>query len=74
MRINAKVLAALAAVALAIYLLLPNIFYALLPLLILAACSLSMFLMMWMMATGKKEGESGSTPVAPSRAPKEDGR
>ncbi len=72
MRINAKIAAALAAVA--IYLLLPDLFYAALPLLILAACPLSMFLMMRMMATGKKEGETGSTPVAPSRAPKEDGQ
>jgi hypothetical protein len=74
MRINAKVVAALAAVALAIYLLLPNLFYAALPLLILAACPLSMFLMMRMMAGGKKEEAPESTPVGPSRAPKEEGR
>lgn len=72
MRINAKVVSALAAVALAIYLLLPDLFDAALPLLILAACPLSMFLMMRMMASGKEEGEPASTPVARSRGPKED--
>lgn len=75
MKINVKVVAALTAVALAIYLLVPNLFYAALPLLILAACPLSMFLMMRMMS-GSKTDESapGSTPVASSSTPKEEGR
>ncbi len=75
MRINAKVVAALAAVALAIYLIVPNLFYAALPLLVLAACPLSMFLMMRMMSGAKMdEGKPGSTPVAPSSVRKEEGR
>lgn len=75
MKINVKVVAALAAVALAIYLLAPNLFYAALPLLILAACPLSMFLMMRMMSGSKTdEPEAGSTPVASSSTPKEERR
>ena len=72
MKINVKVVAALAAVALAIYLVVPNLFYAALPLLILAACPLSMFLMMRMMSGSKTdEPHAASTPVAsppPSRS------
>ena len=75
MKINVKVVAALTAVALAIYLLVPNLFYAALPLLILAACPLSMFLMMRMMSGSKTDGpEQGSTPVASSSTPKKEGR
>ena len=75
MKINVKVVAALVAVALAIYLLVPNLFYAALPLLILAACPLSMFLMMRMMSGNKAhEPKAGSTPVASSSTPKEEGR
>ena len=74
MRLNLKVVAALAAAALAIYVLAPNAFYAALPLLILAACPLSMFLMMRMMSGNKTdEPAADSTPVAPS-TPKEEGR
>ena len=74
MGINLKVVAALAAAALAIYLLAPNAFYAALPLLILAACPLSMFLMMRMMSGNRAdEPAADSTPVAPS-TPKEEGR
>ncbi len=74
MRINVKVVAALGAVALAIYLLVPNLFYAALPLLILAACPLSMFLMMRMTSGSKtEEAEAGSTP-ATSSPTKEEGR
>ena len=74
MKINVKVMAALAAAALAIYLLVPNLFYAALPLLILAACPLSMFLMMRMMSGSKTDAaEAHSTPVA-SSTPNEEGR
>lgn len=74
MHINVKVVAALGAVVLAIYLLVPNLFYAALPLLILAACPLSMFLMMRMMSGSKTaEPEAGSTP-ATSSPRKEEGR
>ena len=67
MRINAKVVAALGAVALAIYLLVPNLFYAAFPLLILAACPLSMLLMMRMMSASKTdEPQAGSTPTTSS--------
>lgn len=72
MRINAKVVAALAAVALAIYLLVPDLFYAALPLLVLAACPLSIFVMMRMMS-GSKKDEQGVDP-APSSSGKEEGR
>lgn len=75
MRINLKVVAALAAAALAIYLLAPDAFYAALPLLILAACPLSMFLMMRMMSGNKTdEPAASSTPVAPPATPKEESR
>jgi hypothetical protein len=74
MRMNTKVVAALAAVALAIYLVVPDLFAEALPLLILAACPLSMFVMMRMMSGGKKdEREPGSTQVAASPAQKEEG-
>ena len=74
MKINTKVVAALAAAALAIYLLVPNLFYAALPLLILAACPLSMLLMMRMMSGSKADAaEADSTPVD-SSTPKDEGR
>src|SRR3546814_19666292 len=47
---NKKVVAALAIVALTIYLFVPNLVAAAIPLLILAACPLSMVLMMRMMS------------------------
>lgn len=55
MRINPKVVAALAGVGLIIYLAAPNAFSAALPLLILAACPLSMFLMMRVMSGARQE-------------------
>lgn len=55
MNLYMKVAAGLAAVGLALYLVAPNVAYAALPLLILAACPLSMVLMMKMMSGGKKE-------------------
>ncbi|MDP9453658.1 MAG: DUF2933 domain-containing protein [Actinomycetota bacterium] len=74
MRINAKVLAALTAVALVLYLVVPDLFAEVLPLLILAACPLSMFLMMRMMSGGKKEErEPGSNHIASSPIQKEEG-
>lgn len=48
--LNKKVVAALAATAAAVYLLAPNVFTVALPLLILAACPLSMLVMMRMMS------------------------
>ncbi len=50
MCLNKKVIAGLAVAAVAIYLLAPNLFGAALPLLIFAACPLSMVLMMRMMS------------------------
>ena len=75
MKINIKVVAALSAVALAVYLLVPNLFYAALPLLILAACPLSMLLMMRMMSGNKAhESETALTPTASSPTREEHGR
>ena len=50
MCLNKKVIAGLAVAAAAIYLLAPNLFGPALPLLIVAACPLSMLLMMRMMS------------------------
>lgn len=47
MCLNPKVLAGLAVAGVAIYLIAPNLIAAALPLLLLAACPLSMLLMMW---------------------------
>ena len=74
MRINVKVVAALAAVALAVYLLVPDLFSAALPLLILAACPLSMFLMMRMMSGSKTDEPRAGSPPATSSSTKEEGR
>ncbi|MBW3626753.1 MAG: DUF2933 domain-containing protein, partial [Actinobacteria bacterium] len=52
MCLNKKVIGGLVAAAVAIYLLVPDLFAAALPLLILAACPLSMLLMMRMMSGG----------------------
>jgi Protein of unknown function (DUF2933) len=49
MCLNWKVLAALAAVGVGIYLVAPDMVLAALPILLLAACPLSMLLMMWSM-------------------------
>ena len=66
MSLNMKVVAGLAAVGLAVYLVAPNLAYAAWPLLILAACPLSMFFMMRMMS-GVKSEETEAEEVA--RAP-----
>ena len=55
MNLYMKVAAGLGAVGLALYLVAPNVAYASLPLLILAACPLSMVFMMKTMSGGKKE-------------------
>ncbi|HEY9555831.1 MAG TPA: DUF2933 domain-containing protein [Acidimicrobiales bacterium] len=60
---NKKVVAALAIVALTIYLFVPNLVAAAIPLLILAACPLSMVLMMRMMSRSD-EGSGGSSSRA----------
>ena len=62
MCLNKKVIGGLVAAAVAIYLLVPDLFGAALPLLILAACPLSMLLMMRMMSGSKK----GSTDTEQS--------
>ncbi len=49
MCLNPKVLAGLAAVGVGIYLVAPDLVVAALPILLLAACPLSMVLMMWSM-------------------------
>jgi hypothetical protein len=49
MCLNPKVLAGLAATGVAIYLFAPNLIAAVLPILLLAACPLSMLLMVWAM-------------------------
>ena len=54
MCLNKKVIGGLAVAAVAIYLLAPNLFGAALPLLIFAACPLSMLLMMRMMSGSGK--------------------
>lgn len=63
MCLNKKVIGGLAVAAVAIYLFAPNLFGAALPLLIVAACPLSMLLMMRMM--------SGSGNASCSTAPSE---
>ena len=68
MSLYMKVAAGLAAVGLAVYLVAPNVAYAALPLLILAACPLSMVIMMKMMSGGKKE-EPTAEPAASGSAP-----
>lgn len=59
MCINKRVIATLAVVAIGIYLLAPNLVAAALPLLILAACPLSMLVMMRVMS--RSDGESPGT-------------
>jgi hypothetical protein len=56
MCLNPKVLVALAAVGFGVYVLAPGAFAAALPLLLLAACPLSMLLMMAMMGRGNSGG------------------
>ncbi len=69
MCLNFKVLTALAAVGLGVYVWEPNLLAAALPLLILALCPLSMVLMMGMMGGGKQdEGQAeGRDALAPAR-------
>lgn len=62
MRINRNVAIGLAVVGLAIFFLAPDLAYAALPLLVLAACPLSMLLMMKMMSGGNKDAvQAGET-------------
>ena len=63
MRLDKKALGALAVAALGVYLVAPKMFAAALPLLIFAACPLSMLLMMRMMA-GAGGRPRGATPSA----------
>ena len=67
MNLYMKVAAGLGAVGLALYLVAPNVAYAALPLLILAACPLSMVIMMKMMSGGKKD-EPTPEPADPGGA------
>ena len=62
MCLNWKVLAGLAAVALGIYALAPGAFAAAAPLLLLAACPLSMLVMMKMMNTGSAASRDAGSP------------
>lgn len=62
MCLNWKVLAGLAAVAAGIYVLAPQAFAAAVPLLVLAACPISMIFMMKMMSGGT--GQRDATEVA----------
>ncbi len=63
MCLNPKVLAGLAATGVAIYLIIPNMIAAALPILLLAACPLSMLLMMWSMQ--HTQGQEKQTPQEP---------
>jgi hypothetical protein len=63
MCLNWKVLAALAAVGVGIYLVAPDMVLAALPILLLAACPLSMLLMMWSMQ--HTQGQGHQTPHEP---------
>lgn len=57
MCLNRKVLAGLAAVGVGIYLAAPGLVVAALPILLLAACPLSMVLMMWGMQRGQRHDQ-----------------
>jgi hypothetical protein len=57
MCLNWKVLAGLAAVAGGMYLIAPDLVVAALPILLLAACPLSMLLMMWGMQQGQRHDQ-----------------
>lgn len=65
--LNPKVIAGLAAVAVAVWMFAPGAFAAALPLLILAICPLSMVGMMYMMRGGGQGSGSGSSPSCHSR-------
>jgi hypothetical protein len=60
MCLNRKVLAGLAAVGVGIYFVTPDLVLAALPILLLAACPLSMLLMMWAMRGGPSEDQQAS--------------
>jgi hypothetical protein len=60
MCLNPKVLAGLAAVGVGIYFVAPDLVLAALPILLLAACPLSMLLMMWAMRGGPSEDQQAS--------------
>lgn len=65
MCLNPKVLAALVVLGVAVYLFAPGALAAALPLLVLAACPLSMLLMMAAMRRGEhQESERGGVPVS----------
>ncbi len=61
---NWKVLLALFAVGVGIWLVVPSLLLGALPLLLLAACPLSMFVMAWVMK-GRMEGSPKPAQVAP---------
>ncbi len=63
MCLNWKVLAGLAAVGVGIYLVAPDLVLTALPILLLAACPLSMVLMMWSMQ--RSQGQGQQTPQEP---------
>jgi hypothetical protein len=62
--IDWKVVAGLAAVALGLFLFQPRLFTAALPVLLVAACPLSMLLMMWGM---RSMAQPAPTPTAPQQ-------
>ena len=69
MCLNWKVLAGLAAVAVGIYFIAPGAFAAAAPVLFLAACPLSMIVMMRMMSNGSTgNGDAGASPGATTPA------
>ena len=74
MCLNWKVLAGLAAVGVGIYLVAPDLVAAALPILLLAACPLSMVLMMWSMQhTQSQEQQTPQEPaVGPTRKEREE--
>ncbi|MCA1687022.1 MAG: DUF2933 domain-containing protein [Actinobacteria bacterium] len=70
MCLNWKVLAGLTAVGIGIYLVAPNLVAAALPILLLAACPLSMLLMMLMMKdTQGSQGEASEPRLSPEHDP-----
>lgn len=67
---NRKVLGGLAAVALGVWLFAPNLLAGVAPILLVAACPLSMILMMRAMSGGQRQRQ---TEEAPSRAGRAEG-
>ncbi len=67
MCLNWKVLGGPAAVGVGIYLVAPDLAVAALPILLLAACPISMVLMMWSMQHGHQcQGQGKQTPEEPA--------